>query len=146
MVALRITTVLEETLSDVSDTSAWVEFLRKTGSKVHLRLRRLIAEGGALAVTEIVVMEVLAGARSQHHAEELRAHLLSFPVLRLRGLDGFDAAIALYRACQTAGETVRELSSCLVAVPTIEAGATLLQADCDFEVLARHTPLKLETV
>jgi predicted nucleic acid-binding protein len=130
----------------VADTSAWVEFLRKTGSEVHLRLRRLIADGGRLAVTEIVVMELLAGARSQYHAEELRAHLLSFPVLRLRGLDGFDAAAALYRACRAAGETVREMSDCLVAVPTIEAGATLLQADRDFEVLARHTPLKLEPV
>ncbi len=128
----------------VVDTSAWVEFLRKTGSAVHIRLRRLIEEGEELAVTEVVVMEVLAGARSSEHAVQLRARLLAFPLLRLRSLEGFDAAATLYRNCRAAGETVRELSDCLVAVPTIEAGATLLQADRDFEILARHTPLQLE--
>jgi predicted nucleic acid-binding protein len=130
----------------VADTSAWVEFLRRTQSPVHLRLRALIDEGAELAVTETVVMEVLAGARSRKHAEELRRHLLAFPVLTLRGLEGFDAAAGLYRACRAAGETVRELTDCLVAVPTIDAEATLLQADRDFEVLARHTPLRLEPI
>jgi predicted nucleic acid-binding protein len=42
----------------VVDTSAWVEFLRKTGSAVHLLLRRLIEETAELAITEIVVMEL----------------------------------------------------------------------------------------
>jgi hypothetical protein len=31
-------------------------------------------------------------------------------------------------------------------VPVIEAGATLLHNDADFEVLARHSPLRLEPV
>jgi predicted nucleic acid-binding protein len=38
------------------------------------------------------------------------------------------------------------MTDCLVAVPTIEAGATLLHADRDFDALARHTPLRLEPV
>jgi predicted nucleic acid-binding protein len=130
----------------VADTSAWVDFLRKTGSAVHMRLQELLAKRQPVAVTEVVIMEVLAGARSVRHAAELRAHLLSFPVLRLNGIDGFDEAAALFRACRAGGETVRELTDCLVAAPTIAAGATLLQADRDFEVLARHTPLRLEPV
>ncbi len=130
----------------VVDTSVWVELLRKTGSAVHLLLRRLIDEAADLAVTEVVVMEVLAGARSRRHAAELRARLLAFPMLTLNGLDGFDSAADLYRACRDGGETVREITDCLVAVPTIAAGATLLQADRDFEILARHTPLQLEPI
>jgi predicted nucleic acid-binding protein len=65
-------------------------------------------------------------------------------MLPLSGLRDFEHAAALYRSCRTAGETVRKLSDCLVAVPTIRAGATLLHADRDFDVLARHTPLRLE--
>jgi predicted nucleic acid-binding protein len=61
-------------------------------------------------------------------------------------LEGFHSAAELYRACRAGGEAVRELSDCLVAIPTIEANATLLQADPDFEILARHTPLRLEPV
>jgi predicted nucleic acid-binding protein len=130
----------------VVDTSAWVEFLRKTGSAVNLLLRQLIEEGAELAVTEVVVMKVSAGARSQEQAAELRGQLLAFPLLTLGGLEGFDAAAELYRACRAEGESVRELSDCLVAAPTIAAGATLLQADRDFEILARHTELVLEPV
>ncbi len=128
----------------VADSSAWIELLRRTGSRVHRTFARLLEQAQDLAVTEVVVMEVLSGARSRRHLGELRATLLDFPVLPLKGVSGFEEAAALYRACHRAGETVRELTDCLVAVPAIEAGATVLAADDDFEKLARHTPLRLE--
>ena len=130
----------------VVDSSAWIEFLRKTGSSVHLRLRRLIRDGADLAVTEVVVMELLAGALSEEDYVELRARLHAFPILPLGGLSDYEAAAELFRLCRRAGERIRKMNDCLVAVPTIEAGAALLQADRDFEVLARHTTLRLEPV
>ena len=48
----------------LADTSAWVEYDRATGSVVHRRVAELIAGDGLLSVTEPVIMEVLAGARS----------------------------------------------------------------------------------
>jgi len=130
----------------VVDSSAWIEFLRRTGSSVHLRLRQLIRERADLAVTEVVVMEVLAGALSPEDLTQLRARLHAFPVLGLNGLFGYEAAADLFRICHSAGEQIRKMTDCLVAVPTIEAGGTLLHADRDFEILARHTPLRLEPV
>ena len=66
------------------------------------------------------------------------------PTLRpLNGLDGFEQAAALYRACRWAGETIRSVTDCLVAVPAIEAGAPVLHSDRDFAALARHTPLQV---
>jgi len=130
----------------VVDSSAWIEFFRKTESSVHLGLRRLIEDDVALAVTEVVVMEVLAGALSSADRASLRARLLALPVLPLRGLSGYEAAAELFRSCRRAGEQIRKMTDCLVAVPTIEAGATLLHADRDFDALARHTPLRLEPV
>ena len=44
----------------LADTSAWVEYDRATGSPVEQRLTALIDNDGPLAVTEPVVMEVLA--------------------------------------------------------------------------------------
>ena len=44
----------------LADTSAWVEYDRATGSSVDLRLSDLVATEGPVAVTEPVVMEVLA--------------------------------------------------------------------------------------
>lgn len=88
-------------------------------------------------------MELLAGARSQTEQRELRERLVSLPLLRLEGLDAYEAAAALYRACRSAGETPRQLADCLVAVPVIEAGADLLHADADFDLIARHTELRI---
>ena len=130
----------------VVDTSAWVELLRETGSPVDRTLRRFLQDQAELAVTEAILLEVLSGARSEEHARELRETLLGFPMLELAGLPGFEAAAELYRACRRAGETLRSLLDCLIAVPAIAAGATLLQADEDYERLARHTPLRLEPV
>jgi predicted nucleic acid-binding protein len=128
----------------VVDTSAWVEFLRGTESPADRTLARHVEEQSELAVTEVVVMEVLAGARSVQHLHDLRATLLSFPLLSLRGLVGFEAAADLYRRCRAGGETVRTLTDCLVAAAALGVGAAVLHCDADFETLARHTPLRLE--
>jgi hypothetical protein len=128
----------------VVDSSAWIEFTRATGSRAHLTVRRLLRERVELATTEIVVMEVLAGARSRADERALRRELGGFPILPLSGLPAFEAAAALFRACRAGGEPIRHLTDCLLAVPAIEAGATVLTTDADFEKLARHTPLQLE--
>lgn len=127
----------------VIDTSAWVEFLRNTGSPAHLELRRLLDKRADLAVTEIVVMEVLAGARSARHAERLRETLLAFPVLSLRGLASYEAAADLYRTCRRGGTTIRRMTDCLIALAAIEAGVPVLHADRDFDALAAHTDLEI---
>lgn len=127
----------------VVDTSAWVEMLSATESDIDLRLRKLLEDRARVAVTEVVVAEVLAGV-GRHSVDAMRKRLLAFRVLRLRGLSDFEEAARLYRSCRDAGEAVRHLSDCLIAVPVIEAGARLLHADRDFEKLARHTPLQIE--
>ena len=42
------------------------------------------------------------------------------------------------------GDTVRQLTDCLIAVATIKAGATVLHADRDFDAIARHSELQIE--
>jgi len=127
----------------VVDTSAWVEFFRRTGSAAHVTLRRLVGERRDLALTEAVVMELRAGASGDADLELLRERLDGFPVLPLHGLTDFEAAADLFRICARQGEKLRDLSDCLVAVPAIRAGAPVLHADRDFERLARHTPLEV---
>lgn len=128
----------------VVDTSAWVELFRGTESPAHLALERLVRARAELMVTEVVVMELLAGTQGASATREVRRRLAGVPVLPLKGLPDYETAAALYRACRRGGETVRSLTDCLIAVVVIAAGATLLGADRDFEVLARHTPLRLE--
>ena len=60
----------------LADTSAWVDYLRTSGSPAHLRLRELIATDGDLTTTEVVTMELLAGGMTAEEVTRLRRLLL----------------------------------------------------------------------
>ncbi len=128
----------------VVDTTAWVDLIRGRGTPVALTLERLIDQRADLAITEAILMEVLAGATSLASLSEVRARLVGHPILRLEGLADFEEAARIYRSCRRAGGTIRSQLDCLIAVPTIRHGASLLHNDRDFETIARHTALKLE--
>lgn len=128
----------------VADTSAWVEFFRGSSHPAGRKLARLIQNGADVGVTEIVVMEILAGARSLTHFADLRARLVTFPMFRLEGLADFEEAAIIYRTCRASGATLRGLTDCLIAVPVIRASATLLHNDADFNVIAKHAGLRIE--
>jgi predicted nucleic acid-binding protein len=127
----------------LADTSAWVEYLRATGSPVHLYLRKLIADEGELATTEVVTMELLAGATAPEGVTQLRRLLGRFEVLPVEGLADYEAAADLYRRCRAGGETVRSLTDCLIAAVAVRHEATVLHRDHDFEVIARHARLRV---
>jgi predicted nucleic acid-binding protein len=125
------------------DTSAWIEYLRATGSLLHRQVRRLIEREEELATTEVVVMEVLAGARNDDHLRQLRRLLMRWEFLPLQGLADYEEAASIYRQCRRSGETLSRLTDCLIAAVAIRASVPLLQRDRDFEVIARHTGLEL---
>lgn len=127
----------------LADTSAWVEYLRATGSPVHLRMRQLVGDATELRVTDVVVMEVLAGAGSDERAVRLRRLLDRFELVAVEGLADFEAAAEIYRRCRQQGETVRALTDCLIAAVAVRAGAAILHRDRDFDVISRHAPLTL---
>lgn len=120
-----------------------MEFLRGTDHEVAATLRELIEGNEDVAITELILMELLAGARSGPAVRDLRSRLLSFRLLLLEGLADFEEAALLYRACRDAGHTLRSLSDCLIAVPVIRAGAWLLHNDSDFDTIARNSALKI---
>jgi hypothetical protein len=128
----------------VVDTSAWIEMFRDTTHPVGRTLDRLIERREDLAITEGVLLELLAGAHSGEALVRLRSRLMAFPILRLEGLADFEEAARIYRVCRDAGHTLRSQIDCLIAVPALREGAAVLHNDQDFEVIARHTKLKLQ--
>ena len=127
------------------DSSAWIELLRGTDHPSGLRLEALIEEGGRVAVTEPVIMEVLGGLPPRILAG-VRDSLVAFPMLRVQDLADYEDAVFVYRACREAGETPRQLLDCLIASVAIREGASVLHNDSDFDVIARHTTLRIEPV
>jgi predicted nucleic acid-binding protein len=128
----------------LADTSAWVEYDRATGSPADQRLAQLIAAGGPVAVTEPVVMEVLAGARNEKREADLRRLLLRFALHHFDVATDFDGAVRIYRRCRGAGVTPRGLIDCMIASVAWRRGSTLLAHDADLDRVARVIGIELD--
>jgi predicted nucleic acid-binding protein len=129
----------------VVDTSVWIDVLAGRDTRQALRCVELIEGGDPVAVTDVVLTEILQGLGSDADAERVASHLRAFPVLRLEGLDDFALAAGLYRTARAAGVTIRNTLDCLIAAPCVRTGAPILHADADFDRLASCTPLRVFT-
>ena len=123
------------------DTSAWIEFLRDTGSSICQRVDDLLA--AEIATCDVVRMEVLAGARDEQHLQQLRRLLARASTIPTEPVD-YDAAAALYRTCRRQGHTVRKLIDCLIAAVAIRGDVAVLHKDTDFDILAQLTSVRID--
>jgi hypothetical protein len=128
----------------LADTSAWIEYDRATGSAVDGRLAELIAGDGPLAVTEPVLMEVLAGARTDAREVDLRRLLLRARLLTFDAASDFDAAARILRRCRRAGVTPRGMIDCMIAAVAWRRGARLLSHDVDLDRVAQVVGIELD--
>jgi len=126
------------------DTSAWVEYLRGTGSPHNSWIRDAIHAETPLGWTEPILYELTAGAGSPRRVEELRALLLRGPMVAVDGLRDWEAAAQLYRSARSKGLTVRSSIDCLIAAVALRTGSPVLALDRDFEALAQVSDLVLE--
>jgi predicted nucleic acid-binding protein len=123
------------------DSSAWIEYLRDTGSPACERVTSIMRREEEFTTCHPVRMEILMGARDEAHLTRL-SRLLARGKLLATTPGHYDEAAALYRACRRSGETVRKALDCLIAAHAIRAQTPVLHDDEDYRVLARHTALQ----
>jgi predicted nucleic acid-binding protein len=126
------------------DSSAWVEFDRATTSAVDTRLTELIADTDDVAVSEPIIMEVLAGARDDRRERDLRRLMDRFTLLRFDAQVDFHGATRVYRTCRRSGVTPRGMVDCMIAAVALRSGASLLTADSDLDHVARVMRIDLD--
>jgi predicted nucleic acid-binding protein len=127
----------------VVDTSVWIDVLNENDTPQSARCVELIEGGEPVAITDVVLMELLQGMRSEREATLMERHLRDFPILRLDGSEDFVLAAELYRTARRAGVTIRKTLDCLIAAPCVRTGAPILHNDSDFDLLASCTPLRV---
>ena len=125
----------------LADTSALIEYFRATGGPAHHAFRSLVSSGEA-ALTDPVLMEVLAGASTREVAA-IRQAAFDLHFLPVAPVFDYESAAEIYRSCRVGGESVRGLIDCLIAAVAIREDAELLHNDADFQVIARHTALRI---
>jgi len=91
-------------------------------------------------------MELLAGIGSNGDERRLRRMLATTPLLTVGGLDTWETAADISRACRDAGTTIASRLDCLIAAVAIREEVEVLHADRDFDAIAQHTPLRVAAV
>ena len=122
------------------DTSAWIEYLRKTGSRTNIEVRRTLNIDAQIC--DVIRMEILAGARDQQHVTQLEKLLARATTIKTEPVD-YDNAAAIYRACRKLGVTIRAQIDCLVAAIAIRTNTKIIHHDSDFDAIAQVTKLKI---
>lgn len=125
------------------DTSVWIDFFRGDKSAHRETLHRLIEAEEDIAVTEIIVTEILQGIKSDKDFQTTKEYLLEFPVYRPKGIETYLDAARIYRECRKKGKTVRKTIDCIIAVICLENNLTLLHKDSDFAYIEACTDLKV---
>jgi predicted nucleic acid-binding protein len=120
----------------------WIEYLRGTDAREAHVLHQLLEEEADLCICGPILTEVLQGIRDDKQYTRTKAELESLLYLPLKKERYLDAA-ALYRNCRKHGETVRNPIDCVIAACAIFSSVPLLHRDRDFEIIARHSSLRL---
>lgn len=127
----------------VVDSSVWIDFFNGRRTPQTLKLQSLLGSE-PLLVGDLILCEVLQGARNETDAKKLEEALRKFEVASLLNADLAIAAAAHYRALRAEGVTVRKTIDLIIGTFCIVRGHTLLHADRDFEPM--ETYLGLRTV
>ena len=126
----------------VVDTSVWISAIRDIDRPSTRRLREETAKGNIL-LGDLVLFEILRGARDGRHAGALENFLRRFPKVQM--IDGRLAieAATNYRRLRAVGITTRSLADIIIATFCIDRGHELLHDDRDIRPMAEHLGLRL---
>jgi hypothetical protein len=130
-------------LTTLVDTSAWIEYLRDSDSEVCNTVDRLIGDDRSLATTDVVIMELLCGARSVERKREIWAFMNRCVMLPTRPLFDYEIAAELYTRCRRNGFNPANTNDLVIASVAIGKKVPLLAADLDFERIAAVSSLRL---
>jgi predicted nucleic acid-binding protein len=126
----------------VADTSVWIDFFNDVTSP---RIDALVFSWKAqqLAVTDVIIMEVLQGFRSDSDyaaAQKIMNGLVYRPFWGKRNME---RAAFNYRQLRKKGITIRKPNDVVIGTFCIENGYQLLHNDQDFEPIEKFLGLQV---
>jgi hypothetical protein len=124
------------------DSSIWIAHFRNVVSETVRVLRSLFGET-ELLVGDIVLLEVLQGARDEAHAVRIARELNEFNIVRMLDEEIAVQAAQNYRALRGKGVTMRKTVDLIIGTFCIEHGHTLLHGDRDFEPMRTYLGLQV---
>jgi hypothetical protein len=123
------------------DTSVWIAHLRGYRTPATAKLEAA-AVREPLLIGDLILLEILQGARDEFHAARIERALRRFAVEPLLDADLASRAARNYRALRELGITVRKTADIVIGTFCIEKGHALLHDDRDFLPMEQHLGLR----
>lgn len=122
------------------DTSVWIDFFGSSPGPAAKELRRMIDDAEPIALTGIVLTEILQGLTRD--VDRIDRYLSLWELLEPDGARTYREAAAILRLARARGATLTTVDA-LIAAIALEHGAALFTLDKDFSRIVRWIPLSL---
>lgn len=127
----------------VVDSSVWIDNLRNADNAAVRKLQALGPDGNEILVGDIILLEVLQGARDGPHAARIERNMRRFPIAPMLDADLAVRAAQNHRFLRSRGITVRKTTDLIIGTFCVARDHLLLHNDRDFEPMAAHLGLQL---
>ena len=124
------------------DASVWIAHLRGHRTEATAKLEAA-AMREPLLIGDLILLEVLQGARNEAHALRILRGLRSYAVVQLLDAELAAHAARNYRKLRELGITIRKTADLIIGTFCIERRHSLLHDDRDFGPMERHLGLKV---
>ena len=122
------------------DSSVWIDFFQRSPGAGSRELRRMIQDAEPLALTGVVIAEILQGLTRD--ARAIERFLFQFDMLEPSGFETYRAAAAIFRAARAKGISLTTIDT-LIAAIALENNATVFTLCRDFSRIELMTGLVL---
>ncbi len=122
------------------DSSVWIDFFSASPGAAGTELRRLIEQAEPIALTGVIVAEILQGLTRD--SALIERSLKMWEMLEPKGFATYREASAIFRSARAKGISLTTIDS-LIAAIAIEYRATVFTLDKDFSRISRISTLSL---
>ncbi|HEY5048822.1 MAG TPA: PIN domain nuclease [Rhizomicrobium sp.] len=122
------------------DSSVWIAHLRGHRTAATAKLEA-VADREPLLIGDLILLEILQGARDESHAASIERGLRRYALVPLLNADLAPRAARNYRKLRELGITVRKTADIIIGTFCIEHRHSLLHDDRDFAPMEEHLGL-----
>ena len=122
------------------DTSVWIAHLRGLQTQATAKLEASATQE-PLLIGDLILLEVLQGARDEAHAARIEQGLRQYVIVPLLGADLAPRVARNYRMLRDLGVTIRKTADLIIGTFCIQHDHRLLHDDRDFSLMEQHLGL-----
>ncbi len=124
------------------DSSVWIAQLKGRSTPATAKLAEAAAQE-PLLIGDLILLEVLQGARNEADAARIERALRQYAIVPLLGIDLASRAARNYRRLRDLGITIRKTADIIIGTFCIEHRHALLHDARDFAPMQKHLGLKV---